>query len=71
MDRRNSFSDVLEAAESLTFEERKTLVDILHRRIIEQRRAELVKEVEDARREFQASECRPATPEQLIREMTS
>ncbi len=71
MDQPTSFSDVLEAAESLTIEERETLVDILHRRMIEQRRAEVVKEVEDARREFQAGECKPATPEQLIREITS
>jgi hypothetical protein len=66
-----TFAEALEAVERLTLPEQEELVDILHRRMIEQRRAELVKDVQDAEREFQAGECRPASPIELIREVLS
>jgi len=61
------FAEALEAVARLTLPEQEELVDILHRRMIEQRRAELVKDVQDAEREFQAGGCRPASPKELIK----
>ena len=65
------FAEALEAAGRLTLPEQEELVDILHRRMIERRRAELVKDIQDAEREFQAGGCRPVTPSELIKEVLS
>ena len=47
------FNDVLEAIEKLGPEDQEALIAIVKRRRIVQRRAELVKDIEEARREFQ------------------
>jgi hypothetical protein len=65
------FSEALDAVEKLTLPEQEELVDILRRRLIEQRRAELVKDVQDAEREFQAGGSRPVSPNELIKEILS
>jgi hypothetical protein len=54
--------ELLEAAGRLSLDEQETLLEILHRRMIERRRAELVKDVENARHEFQQGGCPPTTP---------
>ncbi len=66
-----SFGEVLEAAGHLTLEEQESLLDILNRRLIAQRRAELTKNIQNARREFQEGECRVVTPEELMAEIVS
>ena len=65
------FGEVLEAIDTFSLEEQETLEAILHRRIIERRRAELVQDVQEAQQEFQAGQCRPVTPEELMREIVS
>ncbi len=66
-----NFGEILDAADKLPLAEQETLLDILHRRTIARRRAELAKDVEEAQREFQEGHCRPATPEELIAEILS
>lgn len=66
-----SFGEVLEAADKLTLEEQETLIDILHRRMIDRRRAELAKDIEAAREEFREGRCRPATPDEIMEEILS
>lgn len=63
------FGEVLEGIETLSLEDQEILRDILHRRIVERRREELARDVQQAQREFQAGECRPATPEELMNEI--
>jgi len=65
------FAEVLEAAGKLTLPEQEALLDILRRRLIELRRAELVKDVQDAGREFEAGGCRPVDPGELTKEVLS
>lgn len=65
------FSDVLEAAGQLTLEEQTELVEVLHRRIAERRRSEIVREVRQARKEFQAGRCKPAAPGDILRSILS
>ncbi len=65
------FAEVLEAVEKLTLPEQEELVDILHRRMIEQRSEEIVKDIQDAEREFQAGDCRPVNPSELLKEVLS
>jgi hypothetical protein len=65
------FAEVLEAAGKLTLPEQEELVDILRRRAIEQRRAEIVKDIRDAEQEFQSGGCRPTSPDELMKEILS
>ena len=63
------FGEVLEGIETLSLEDQEVLRDILERRIIERRREELVRDVQQAQQEFQAGQCRPATPDELMNEI--
>ena len=61
--------EVVEGIEALSLEDQEILRDILRRRIVERRREELVQDVQQAQQEFQAGQCRPATPEELMKEI--
>ena len=65
------FGEVLEGIETLSLEDQEILREILHRRIVERRREELAQDVQQARQEFQAGQCRPVTPEELLNEIES
>ena len=64
-----TFGQVLEWADALSLEEQESLVDVLQRRLKEQRRAELVKAVKEARKEFKTGRCRPASPAEIIKKI--
>ena len=65
------FGEVLEAADRLSHEEQEALIAILHRRLAEAGRQRLVDEIREAEQEFDAGECKPMTPEELMREILS
>lgn len=65
------FAEVLDAAGKLTLPEQEELVDILHRRTIEQRRAQVAEEVRDAEHELASGGCRPVSPDELMEEILS
>ncbi len=69
MERVLAFGEVLEVVDTMSLEEQETLIEVVHRRIIERRREELVKEVQDAQKEFQAGHCHPMTPDELMAEI--
>lgn len=64
-----AFADVVEAADQLTTEEKETLIQVLQRRLAEARREEITREIAAAREEFQAGQCQPTTPEDLLKEI--
>jgi hypothetical protein len=66
-----TFEEVLEAADRLPAEEQEIIIDILRKRIIEQRRKEIIKEVKASRTEFLQGLCRPASPGEIIAEILS
>lgn len=66
-----TFNKVLESADKLSLDEQETLTEVLRRRIIEHRRAELAKEIKDAQQEFKDGKCKPATPSELMKEILS
>jgi hypothetical protein len=66
-----AFGEVLEAADELSLEEQETLIEVIRRRVIERRREELAREIQDAQKEFQAGYCRPTTPDELMTEILS
>ena len=71
MEKSLSFGEVLETVERLSLEDREALIDIVRRRIVEQRRAELAKDILEAQEEFKVGNVRPATPDELIEEIMS
>jgi hypothetical protein len=60
--------DVLDAAEKLSADEQAELIAILNRRLAEAGRRRVADEVRQARAEFAAGQCRPATAADLLRE---
>ena len=62
------FGDVLEAADHLSLEEQQELIAILQRRLAEAGRQRLIAEVQEARQQFAAGQCRPMTAAELVRE---
>ena len=66
-----TFADVLETGEDLPLDEKEVLVDILQNRLIEIRRNQLKKDIENAEREFEQGLCKPATVDEIMREVLS
>ena len=67
----SNFTKILEAADQLLIEDQEDLIKILQNRLRDRRRAELIKEVQEAQREFALGQCQPTTPEQLMQELLS
>ena len=65
------FGEILEEADLLPLEAQETLIEVLQRRMHDHRRAELAKDIQEAQEEFQKGSCRPATADELIREILS
>lgn len=65
------FGEVLEAIDKLSLEDQEELVGILRRRIAERGRKTLAAEIEEAHREFAEGRCRPATAEEVMKEIVS
>jgi hypothetical protein len=66
-----TFADLIEAAEQLPIEEQEDLVHILKNRLRDRKRAELIKDVAEAQKEFAQGKCKPLTPEQIMEEILS
>jgi hypothetical protein len=62
------FAEVVEAADHLSAEEQESLIAILHRRLAQAGRLRVARDVAEARQEFAEGKCRPASPEELMRE---
>lgn len=67
----SNFAEILEAADQLLIEDQEDLIKILQNRLRDKRRSELIKEVQEAQREFVLGQCQPVTPEQLMQELLS
>ena len=67
----NRFGQILEEADGLPLDDQETLIEVLQRRMRDCRRADLVKDIQEAQAEFQEGSCRPATADELMREILS
>jgi len=65
-----TFDQIVGLADALSLPQKESLVDILSRRLVEQRRRVLRKDIREANREFRAGKCRSVTPAELMREIT-
>ena len=63
------FGEVLEAVGKLSLEEQEMLLDVLNRRIIDDRREEIARDIQHAQHEFQGGCCRPVTPADFMKEI--
>ncbi len=64
-----TFTEILEAADQLSPEDQENLIDILQKRLRDRRRATLVRDVQEAQKEFAEGKCQPVTPAQLMEEL--
>lgn len=65
------FGEVLEAIDKLSMEEQETVLDILHCRLAERSRKMLATEIQEARKDFAEGRCRPATADEIMKEILS
>ncbi len=71
METNSSFDQVLENIEQFSVEEQETLVEVIRRRLIDQKRKKIVQEIKEAKREFERGEAVPVTPDELMKEILS
>ncbi len=65
------FQAAIETVEQLSPEEQAQLLDIIYRRLLEQRREHLVKEVAAARQAYQSGQVRRGTVADLMAELAT
>ena len=71
MNQKAGFGDALEVAEQLDEDAHAELVAVLSRRLAERGRERVAATVDQARREYSAGLCHPATAAELVREAQS
>ena len=64
------FQEAIETVEALPPKDQDMLIEILRKRRIEQRRAELAAEIAQARREYKQGKLRPGTVADIMKEIT-
>ena len=65
-----TFDQIVGLADGLPLPQKESLVEILSKRMLEQRRMGLRADIRAAGCEFKAGKCRAVTPAQLMREIT-
>jgi hypothetical protein len=64
-----TFQKALEVIESLPEEQRESLIDIVKRRLIEERRERLAQRIGEAREEYKRGQIKKGTVDDLIHEL--
>jgi len=64
-----TFSEILDAASSLSADEQQALLDIIGRRLAEQNRAQIVRDVHEARAEFADGRAHLASVKEIMDEV--
>jgi uncharacterized small protein (DUF1192 family) len=67
MRKSSAFSNVLEATDRLSLEEKETLLEVLRNRTVEQRRAQLKQEISRAKRQHANGKSKPTSVRQIMR----
>ncbi len=66
---KSSFQELIETVEALPLDDREILVEIINKRIIEQRREELEDDMEESLEAYQKGEVRVGTVDDLLRDL--
>jgi hypothetical protein len=64
-----TFSEILDAASSLSVDEQQTLLEIIGRRLAERNRAQLVRDVKEARAELADGCARSSSVQEIMDEV--
>ena len=64
-----TFDEALDIIESFPEDQRESIVEIVKRRLTEERREQLAQTIKEAREEYARSEVRRGTVDDLIREI--
>jgi hypothetical protein len=62
------FQELIETIESLSLDDQELLIEIVRKRLIQQRRAELAADIAEARNAYQKGEVRRGTVADLMKE---
>jgi hypothetical protein len=65
-----TFDETLDIIESFPEEQRESIVEIVKRRLIEERREQLAQTIKESREEYARGEVRRGTVDDLIREVS-
>ena len=65
-----TFQKALEMIESLPEEQRESLIDIVKRRLVEERRDRLAQSIKEARDEYKRGEIKRGTVDDLLHELS-
>jgi len=65
-----TFDEALDIIESFSEEQRESIVEIVKRRLIEERREQLAQTIKESREEYARGEVRRGTVDDLIREIS-
>jgi len=68
-DATSRLQDAIETVEALPADDQELLVDLVRRRLIQQRRTELAGDIAESRRAYQEGEVRRGTVAELMREL--
>lgn len=63
------FADLVEMIDRLPLDERQSLVEVVRKRIADDERCRIAASIRSARREHSRGRCKPATPDELMREI--
>jgi hypothetical protein len=66
---RRNFQDLIESVESLAIEDREMLVEIINKRIIEQRRDELLADMKESLEAYSRGDARVGTVGDLLKDL--
>ncbi len=64
-----TFQEALEMIEALPEEQRWSLMDLVRRRLVEERRDEIARSIREAREEYARGEVKRGTVDDLLREL--
>ena len=65
----NNFYEILDASSNLTLEEQESFVDILQKRIIEEKRKKLIYEIMESEKEFETGDLQISTIDEIMKEI--
>lgn len=65
------FQEVIETVEALPLDDQTLLIEFIRQRLIQHRRAELIADVEEARKAYQRGDVRRGTVADLMEELTT
>ncbi|OGV71820.1 MAG: hypothetical protein A3K19_24320 [Lentisphaerae bacterium RIFOXYB12_FULL_65_16] len=67
----STFDRALATVGRLSLDEQESLIEVVQKRIIDARRAQMAGEIREARAEYKVGRCRPVSPSELLAEITS